>query len=152
MVVNNLIEEYFNYQSSYTKKYGDQTIVLMQVGSFHEAYQTLDLGYDLSKLSNILNIIVSKKNKSVLTVDLKNPYMMGFPSASLQKYLKILVDNYFTVVVIDQVTPPPNPKREITGIYTPGTYCEEITNPDSSNSSSILVVEPPESKAQAWIS
>ena len=141
MTGSNLIEDYFNYQSTYTKKYGEKTIVLMQVGSFHEAYQTLDSGFDLSKLSNILNIIVSKRNKSNLTVDMKNPYMMGFPTASLQKYLKILVENYFTVVVIDQVTPPPNPKREITGIYTPGTYCEEITNPDSSNILSIYIEE-----------
>ena len=141
MTGSNLIEDYFNQQSKFTKKYGDRTIVLMQVGSFHEAYQTLDAGFDLSKLSNILNIIVSKKNKSILTVDMKNPYMMGFPTASLQKYLKILVENCFTVVVIDQVTPPPNPKREITGIYTPGTYCEEITNPDSSNLLSIYIEE-----------
>jgi DNA mismatch repair protein MutS len=138
---SNLIEEYFNYQSSYEKKYSEKTIVLMQVGSFHEAYQTLNQGYDLSKLSNILNIIVSKKNKSNLTVDIKNPYMMGFPSASLQKYLKILVENYYTVVIIDQVTPPPYPKREITGIYTPGTYCEEITNPDSNYLVSIYIEE-----------
>lgn len=141
MTVTNLIDEYFNYQSDYVKKYGEKTIVLMQVGSFHEAYQTLDKGFELSKLSNILNIIVSKKNKSIATVDMKNPYMMGFPSASLQKYLKILVENYFTVIVIDQTTPPPNPKREITGIYTPGTYCEEITNPDSNNLISIYIEE-----------
>jgi DNA mismatch repair protein MutS len=141
MTGSNLIDEYFNYQTSFVKKYGEKTIVLMQVGSFHEAYQTLTLGYDLSKLSNILNIIVSKKNKSILTVDMKNPYMMGFPSASLQKYLKILVENYYTVIVIDQVTLPPNPKREITGIYTPGTYCEEITNPDSNYLVSIYIEE-----------
>jgi DNA mismatch repair protein MutS len=141
MVVNNLIEDYFNYQDEYTKKYGERTIVLMQVGSFHEAYQTLELGFDLSKIANICNFVVSKKNKSIPTVDLKNPYMMGFPSASLQKYLKILVDNLFTVIVIDQVTPPPNPKREITGIYTPGTYCEEINNPDSNYISSIYIEE-----------
>ena len=33
----------------------------MQVGSFHEAYSTITDGYDLHKLSNILNITVTKK-------------------------------------------------------------------------------------------
>ena len=72
----NLIEEYFEMQKTYQEKYGNLTIVLMQVGSFHEAYQTMDQGYDLSKLAEILNIIVSKRNKSILQVDLKNPYMI----------------------------------------------------------------------------
>ncbi len=137
----NLIEEYFEMQKTYQEKYGNLTIVLMQVGSFHEAYQTMDQGYDLSKLAEILNIIVSKRNKSILQVDLKNPYMMGFPSISLSKFLKILVDNGYTVVIVDQVTPPPNPKREITGIYSPGTYCEEISNPDANYLISIYVEE-----------
>lgn len=141
MVVSNLLEDYFNYQKTYQTKYGHQTLVLMQVGSFHEAYQTLDSGYELNKISEILNIIVSKKNKSIATVDMKNPYMMGFPSASLPKFLKLLVDNSFTVVIIDQVTPPPNPKREITGIYSPGTYYEEINNPDSNYIMSIFIEE-----------
>ena len=65
MVVNNLIEEYFMNQSEFQKKYGELTIVFMQVGSFHEAYQTLDMGYDLNKIADLLNIIVSKKNKSI---------------------------------------------------------------------------------------
>ena len=137
----NLIEEYFEMQKTYQEKYGNLTIVLIQVGSFHEAYQTLNQGYDLSKLAEILNIIVSKRNKSILQVDLKNPYMMGFPSISLSKFLKILVDNGYTVVIVDQVTPPPNPKREITGIYSPGTYCEEISNPDANYLISIYVEE-----------
>ena len=33
-----LIDKYFEYQLDYEKKYGDKTIVLMEVGSFFEAY------------------------------------------------------------------------------------------------------------------
>ena len=140
-MVANLLEDYFDYQQKHQEKYGKNTIVLMQVGSFHEAYQTMDQGFELNKIADILNIIVSKKNKSIPTVDMKNPYMMGFPSISLQKFLKILIENSFTVVVIDQVSPPPNPRREITGIYSPGTYCEEVSNPDSNNIISIYIEE-----------
>ena len=55
-------EEYLKLQKYYSELYSnDKTIVLMQVGSFHEAYSTKEEGYDLHRLSNILNIIVSKK-------------------------------------------------------------------------------------------
>jgi len=141
MTVQNLIEDYFDYQKKYQDKYGPNTIVLMQVGSFHEAYQTLDKGFELNKIGDILNFVVSKRNKSNPVVDIKNPYMLGFPTATLQKHLKILVENLLTVVIIDQVSPPPNPKREITGIYSPGTYCEEVSNPDSNNIISIYIEE-----------
>ena len=120
----NLIDEYFDYQSKYEKQYGKNTLVLMQVGSFFEAYQTLDKGYDLSKISSILNVILSRKNKSISTIDKKNPYMLGFPVPVITKYMKILMENGFTIILIEQTTPPPNPKREITNIYSPATFID----------------------------
>lgn len=127
-------DEYLFYQEKYEKKYGkNKTIVLMQVGSFHEAYGTNTRGYNLTEISELLNIILTKKDKKIKQVNEKNPYMLGFPSVALSKYLKVLIDNGFTVVIIDQVTPPPNPKREITGIYSPGTYIQESFSPDSNN-------------------
>ena len=124
------------------KKYGkDKSLVLMQVGSFHEAYSTNDRGFNLNKLSEILNLICTRKNKSIPEVSLKNPNMLGFPSVALQKYLKILIENGFTIIIIDQVTPPPEPKRSVTGIYSPGTYLEESFSPDSNNIVSIYIEE-----------
>ena len=118
----NIIEEYFRLYESYSRKYGNNnTILFLQVGSFHEAYQTLTQGFNLQKVSDILNIIVSKKNKSIIEVNNKNPYMLGFPSSALNKFLKILIDNGYTIVIGDQITPPPNPNRAITGVYSPGT-------------------------------
>lgn len=32
-------------------------------------------------------MIVSKKNKSINEISIKNPYMLGFPTVSLSKYL-----------------------------------------------------------------
>ena len=69
-------EEYLHYQEKYAKKYGkDRTILLMQVGSFHEAYATLDRGFDLQKLSDLLDIVLTRKDKSNTTVNIKNPLM-----------------------------------------------------------------------------
>lgn len=135
-------EEYLLLQEKYSKIYNtDKTIVLMQVGSFHEIYSTNKRGYDLHKLSSLLNIIVSKKNKKIPEVNEKNPYMIGFPIISTPKFLKILIDNNFHVIKIDQVTPKPYPKRAITGIFSPGTYIDDISTSDSNNILCIFIEE-----------
>ena len=131
--------EYLKLQKKYIKLYGERTIVLMQVGSFHEAYATKTQGYDLKELGDLLNIIVSKKNKKIEEVNEKNPYMLGFPIISTMKFINILIDNNFTVIKIDQVTDPPKPERAITGIYSPGTNIDNITKPQSNNILSIYL-------------
>ena len=135
----NIVEEFFRIYNHYSIKYGkDNTICLMQVGSFHECYQTNDQGFNLNRISDILNMIVSKKNKSIPNVDIKNPYMLGFPSSVLSKYLKILIDNNYTVIIIDQISPPPYPKREVTGIYSPGTYIPDQSSNNSTDANFII--------------
>jgi DNA mismatch repair protein MutS len=137
----NIVEEYFRLHKKYADKYGkDNTILFLQVGSFFEAYQTLEDGFNLQNISDILNILVSKKNKSIIEVSIKNPYMLGFPIITLDKFLKILIDNGFNIVIGEQITPPPNPKRAITHVYSPGTYIEN-TQPDSNNILSIYIEE-----------
>ena len=137
-----LPEEYLLLQEKYEKIYGkEKTIVLMQVGSFHEAYATDKRGFNLHKLADLLNIIVSKKNKKIQETSIKNPYMLGFPIVSTNKFLNILVDNGFTVIKIDQVTEPPKPHRAITGIYSPGTNIDNMIKPESNNILSIFIEE-----------
>jgi DNA mismatch repair protein MutS len=139
--MDNLIDYYFKEQKHYEAIYGSKTLFMMQVGGFYEMYQTLTEGPNLTKISSILNILVSKRNKSVATVDRKNPKMSGFPLVVLNKYLKILVDNSYTVVICSQITPPPNPKREVTGIYSPSTYIDDINNPDNNYLLTIYIEE-----------
>jgi DNA mismatch repair ATPase MutS len=59
--------------------------------------------------------------------------MSGFPLQALQKFLNILLNHGYTVVLIEQTTPPPNPKREITNIYSPGTAIDYIQSNDTNN-------------------
>ena len=108
----NIHEEYLQYHEKFIGKYGPKTIVLMQVGSFYECYSTETRGPNLFELSDVLNIICTRKDKSVTTIDEKNPYMLGFNCAATNKFLKLLVDNNYTVVTVDQVSPPPKPKRQ----------------------------------------
>lgn len=139
--MDNLIDYYFKEQKHYENIYGPKTLFMMQVGGFYEMYETLIEGPNLNKISNVLNILVSKRNKSIATVDRKNPRMSGFPLVVLNKYLKMLVDNSYTVVICSQTTPPPNPKREITGIYSPSTYIDDINNPDNNYLLTIFIEE-----------
>ena len=134
-----IIDEYLFYQSKYVKLYGKTTVVFMMVGGFYEAYGTDDEGPDLSKISEITNLVKTKKDKTIENVSKKNPYMMGFNNAALDKFLKILVDNQYTVIIVDQVTPPPKPKRAVTGIYSPGTFINNNSSIDSNNIISIYL-------------
>lgn len=120
---------YFSTFDKYSKIYGKEKLLhACQVGSFMEFYATETEGPDLQKLSEVLNIVVSRKDKSISKIDKSNPYMMGYPLVSHQKFLKIMLDNGYIVVVTEQTTPPPSPERKVTGIYTPGTNIDDYSN------------------------
>ena len=125
-----LIDTYLNYQQEYQKKYGINTVVLMEVGSFFEVYgvdnKKEKIG-NVARIASLFNIQKTRKNKSILENNRKNPQMCGFPSPCLHRYVNVLLDVGYTIVLVEQVTPPPNPKREVTKIYSPGTYIEETT-------------------------
>ena len=127
----NIMDLYFTTFIKYAEKYGkDKLLHACQVGSFMEFYATDTEGPDLQKLSDILNMVVSKKDKSISMVDRNNPYMMGYPIISHSKFLKIMLDNGYIVVVTEQVTPPPFPKRKVTGVYT-SSNCIDDNNHDN---------------------
>ena len=124
-----IMKYYFDTHHHYCQLYDKEKLVhTCQVGSFMEFYSTETEGPNLHKLSEILNIVVSRKDKSITKIDKNNPYMMGYPLASHNKFLKIMLDNGYIVVVTEQVTPPPNPKRQVTGIFTPGTNIDDYEN------------------------
>jgi DNA mismatch repair protein MutS len=120
--MSSIIDDYISYHKIYFKKYGDRTLVLMQVGSFYEAYATETLGPDLRKISDLINIVCTRKDRKDTNISIKNPFMLGFPLISAEKHISLLVNNGYTLIIIDQVTPPPDPKREVTNIISPGTY------------------------------
>ena len=138
----NIVNDYLTYYEKYKKMFGKKVLILMQIGSFHEAYCTEKRGPDLHLIGNDINLTVTRKNnkKNKKNADISNPFMMGVPSVALEKYLQRLIDKNYTIVVIDQVTPPPKPKRKITGIYSPGTNLNDNSQ-DSNNILSIYIEE-----------
>jgi DNA mismatch repair protein MutS len=130
-----IYDDYEEYLKTYKDKYGINTIVLMECGSFFEIYDDGNKNTDLKMIGELLGIQVSRRNKAIIEVSRSNLEMAGFPSYALNKFLAILTRNNYTVVVVSQVTPPPNPKREVTHIVSPGTFLgdDSYNNVNESN-------------------
>ncbi len=139
-----LIDEYFDLQAEFEKKYGKKTLIMMQVGGFFESYGVCNkeeqIG-NLREISDLLNIQVSRRNKSIIENSRSNALMMGFPCHSIKKFVNILLSACYTLVIIEQTTEPPNVIRQITAVYSTGTYIEDVQNSDPNNIVSIYIEE-----------
>jgi DNA mismatch repair protein MutS len=123
----------------YVKQFGkDRTLVLMQVGKFYEAYATTTRGADLFRLEDITGAMVARRGDSV---SMAQPYMWGFPTQTASKYMTMLIESGYHLIVYDQVTPPPNVKRELLGIFSPATYIESMSKPSSNFIVDIIIDE-----------
>lgn len=139
-----LIDDYLLEQQNYEKKYGVNTIVLMQVGHFYECYGVGNKeeqinNKNLYKLGDILNIQITRKNKSIIENSRKNPIMIGVPIFTIDKYVQMLLNYSYTIVVIDQTGKPPFLERAVTNIYSPGTNIEYVSNGDTNNLMSVYI-------------
>ena len=86
------VKDYFEIHTHYANIYGkDRTIIVMQVGGFHEVYCQDNKGLDLVSLSQELDIHLGKKNDNIK--------MMGFPihvtSSYVDKLFKCLLNCSF---------------------------------------------------------
>jgi DNA mismatch repair protein MutS len=128
-----IYDDYVLYTDKYKQIYGEKTIVFIEIGSFFEIYGVNNNSNEISganmiEIGNLLNIQVSRKNKSILENSRENPMMAGFPNHSLKKFIDVLILHNYTNVIVEQVTPPPNPKREVTRIISPSTYIDNLTS------------------------
>lgn len=126
-----IVKSYFDYFEKYQKDY-NQIVILMQIGSFYEIYgisnKRENIG-NVEEISQLLNIQMTRKNKNIIENDRKNPLLCGFPLISLEKYLPVLVNNNYTVIIIDQLpTQTKTIERKVSGIYSPGTTFDNISD------------------------
>ena len=118
------VKDYFEIHNYYANIYGKKrTIILMQVGSFHECYSTDVDGLNIVDLSQEINVHCTKKNGN-LPVSKSNPRMIGFPVHVTYNYIDKLIDMDYTVVLIDQFIDNNStvPTRKVTNIFSPATY------------------------------
>ena len=106
------------------------SLLLFRMGDFYELFFE-----DALKASNILNIVLTKKNKTI--------QMCGIPYHALNNYLAKLIDAGHKVAICEQQETPEEAKkrgykavvkREVVKIFTPGTIIEEsLINTEISN-------------------
>jgi DNA mismatch repair protein MutS len=123
--------QYFNITKEYAMKYGEQTILFYQVGAFFEMYgiQTREGDILHSRIEDFTQFAqLNMSAKEIDTID-GTVLMAGFRDYSLDKYIKIATANHYTAVVYTQnATNPKDIKRELYGIYSPGTYLSYDTD------------------------
>lgn len=140
-----ILVEYDKYVQRYKSLYGtDKTIVLIQLGSFYEMCYNENDKKGESNLryicDEILQIIPGEKSyKDHSTNESKKYLMGGFPMIAQEKYLTYLLSHNYTIVIVDQVTEPPNPERKVTKILSPGT--DILYNKRNSNNLLSIYIE-----------
>ena len=143
---------YFNMQEAATKLYGEKTVILMEIGSFYEIYESDKIGV-ASEISEILNIILTRKNKNIKEISEKNPALCGIPSVSLDKHLDKLTNlNEWTIILVNQEGTPPNIKRKISKIISPGTNIDYLKNSNYNFIASIFLEKTKENIIYAGLS
>jgi DNA mismatch repair protein MutS len=126
---NSIYTEYFRLTDHFSKKYGQNTVLLLQVGAFFEIYGTKEQDGSItrSKIEEACLIcgglsIAEKK----YTHGTSQVVMAGFRDYNIDRYIQSLVDSNITVVVYTQKDQEKDRTgkmtRELNCIYSPGTF------------------------------
>lgn len=120
-----LIQEYFSLLNDYKEKYGDKTLLFMQVGSFIEVYSKTPDDKDMVDFTNICELKIANKPLGKDKI-----YMAGFRDYMIDKYIQKIVSKY-VVVYFEQMEQNGVIVRKETGIFSPGTVFnqnEQLSN------------------------
>ena len=115
------LDYYFESQKHYETLHGEFTIVLIQKGKFYECYQYDNVGKAM-EFAQLINTTLTVLNKNKPISD-SNPHMAGFQIGFIDRNLPILLDNNYTVVVIDE-DPNNTQLRSVKAVFSPGTYID----------------------------
>jgi len=140
-----LSEIYFDLQRHFEAKYGENTLILIEIGSFFELYEVNNDEMKIGKakeIAGLLNIQLTRKNKAILENSIKNPLLAGVPTVSIERYIARLISaKKYTIVIVKQKGVPPKIKRYISNIISPGTNFEYQTEATENNIVSIVIDE-----------
>jgi len=132
-----LTQIYFDLQTYFESKYPNP-LVLMEIGTFFEVYEANGVG-KAKEVAELLNIQLTRKNKSIIEVDDKNPLLAGFPNHAIERYLQKLIDEEkYTIILIKQKGVPPKVTRYISDIISPGVNFDYIKKEENYVTSIII--------------
>jgi len=129
--------QYFNLQQYYEQLYGENTVVLYQIGKFYEIMEFIpndctddkykmdiagrvynkNIGKALA-LSNLLRHVFMKRYNNK-PYSIENPYITGFPIMLFEKYSNILLNNGYTIIKVEQFEYEKDINRKVTEILQP---------------------------------
>ena len=134
---------YFKLQELFESKYGQNALVLMEIGTFFEVYEVNNDKERIGKakeIAELLNIQLTRKNKSILENSKENPIMAGVPAVSFEKHLaRIISEQKYTIAIIRQKGIPPNVSRYLDVVVSPGTNFDFVVDQDDNFITSIVV-------------
>jgi DNA mismatch repair protein MutS len=118
-----LLRKYLQITKENIEKYGEKTIVYMQVGAFFEVYGLKKKGGEIygSEIMEFSRIADLKAVPKKQCVGRNGVWMAGFHLHLIDKYVKKLNNEGYTIVVYRQDVNAPKSPRSLQGIYSPGT-------------------------------
>ena len=142
-----IIIEYLRMQIEYEAKYGERTIILLNMGTFFEIY-----GYDpnycltdeakIDRYGQIWNEIVGHAVEASVLLNARltqengkepysimNPHKLGFPIVAYEKYKETLLRNDFLIIRVDQEAKVGSGRvgRYIAEVVSPTTEINEVS-------------------------
>jgi len=136
-----IVQDYLAYTQQWQREYGPKTLVLMQVGSFFEAYSLRredgtiygsdsPYGSNIEEFASINDMTIANKASFV---EQKQVVMAGVGVAYIEKYLKKMQEHDYTVVLYKQDNNAKNTTRSLSEIISPGTFFSSESDELSNN-------------------
>ena len=124
-----IISDYFTLTQKHKVQYGENTLVLIQVGVFFEVYALRGengtyIGSNIEKFSTMNDLVIARKQirmKDECGVA-RDVMQAGFHLDHREKYINRLQKNGYTVVIYTQDIQAKNTSRSLSEVISPGTY------------------------------
>lgn len=128
-----IVAQYLRETQHYREKFGDLSIVFLQVGSFYELYslrddQDVDEGGDLKTFNRITSARVIVK---ATAKDGRRVMQAGVTSTHVEPHIEKMVSHGYTVAVVSQEYEGPGAPRTLERIISPGTAITSEEHCDS---------------------
>jgi DNA mismatch repair protein MutS len=140
------VKHYFQIYEEYSKKY-PKIALFYELGGFYEMFgienDQENIG-NLTKITQDLDIALTRCNKKILENSWDNPLFAGFPSYAVEEYIKKLIKLDYNVIIFSQYDDPNNNNkkiRKLDRIVSKGTYIENIENVDANEIMLVYIVE-----------
>lgn len=101
-----IIQDYKEFYCKYNEKFGEKICVLVNNDKTYDLYKTGIIG-NIEKIAQILNLEILNKEKYLLC---------QFPSNSLFEAIPILLESFYTVIILKQTA---NCQLDVSAIYFP---------------------------------